>query len=339
MRFRGLLVLVLAGAELWAQTDTVSQATQHDSLRAHYIRRFSDHFSVWGVIKSRSLGFDARNIRTNEVVRYRPNGRTSLGVGLYVFEVAVELAFAVPEDEASTQKFGTTESRDVQLNVFGKAWGADVYWQRYEGFYLDDPNLASPTGFPKRADIQSRNFGLSGFYVFDKQRFSLRSSFNYSEQQLKRHGSWMIIGTVNSFRISGDSSLRSGNDVDTDFVRMRYTTFGLAPGYSYNYIYQKFLINGTLGFGPAHNWVYVQLPGGTEVNRVSINSYAVFRLAVGYNSERFFGGVGFSVQSRNLRVEDIRYTNSTSVFKLVLGYRFREVGFLKKRAVDLLKGF
>ncbi|MCU0420682.1 MAG: DUF4421 domain-containing protein [Cyclobacteriaceae bacterium] len=338
MRYAWLLLMVMAGVQTHAQTDSLAQPSSHDSLSAHFIRRFPDHFNVWGVLKSRSLGFDARNINTNEVVRYRPNSRTSLGVGVYLFEVAAELAFAVPEDQASTAKFGDTDVRDLQLNVIGKFWGVDAYWQRYEGFYLDDASRATNNVFPQRADIESRNFGLSGFYVFDRNRFSLRSAYNFSEQQLKNRGSWMIIGTINSFRISGDSSLRSGSDVDTDFMRMRYTTFGLAPGYSYTYVYQKFFANGTLGFGPAHNWVYVRLANGQEVNNVSINSYAIVRLALGYNSERFFGGVGFSLQSRNLRVDDIRYSNSTSIVKLMLGYRFREFGFLKKRAVDWVKG-
>ncbi len=332
------LFLVFFSTGGWSQSDSLrKEPNSHDSLRSLYIKRYPDHFSLWAVIKSRSLGFDARNIKTNDAIRYRPNSRTSLGVGLYLFEVLAEITFSVPEEPSSVEKFGSTRVRDVQLNAIGKFWGADAYWQRYNGFYLDNSAAAVNGIFPQRADIKATNFGMSGFYVFNRQKFSLRSAYNFSEHQLKRGGSWMVIGTVNSFRISGDSSFFESTDPSSELVSMRYTTLGLAPGYSYSYVYQNFFFNGTVGFGPAHNWMFIRHPDGKEVNSVSINSYSLVRLGIGYNSDRFFGGLGFSVQSRNLRIEDVRYSNSTSVFKVLFGYRFREFGFLKKRAVDLLR--
>jgi len=169
----------------------------------------------------------------------------------------------------------------------------------------------------------------------------LRSSFNFAEQQLYSRGSWFVNSTINSFKMKGDSILLSIQNRDdfseqADFVDLRYTTFGIAPGYSHNFIYQKFFVNLTLGIGPAHNWTYLKKEDGTEKHNVSINSISVVRLGLGYNSDRFFAGFGFVNQSRNLKIEDFRISNSTGIFKLLVGYRFKEFGFLRNRAVDFI---
>lgn len=327
----GFILLSLFAAAAEAQTDT-SHHESFSDVRGHYIKRYPDHFWVWPVVKSRSLSFKSENVVTDDQTKFKPNSRTALGAGFYLFEIAAEIAFSIPESETSINQFGESDVRDLQINAIGKFWGLDVYWQRYKGFYLDELNGA--TDFSKRADIQSNNFGLSGFYAFNRTKFSLRSSYNFSERQIHSGGSWMVIGTVNTFKLQGDSTWGDASS-GSEFLSMRYTTFGLAPGYSYNYIVKKFFVNATLGLGPAHNWLYVKTANGADSNNISINTISIIRLGIGYNSDRFFGGVGFSIQSRHLRIEDTRFSNSTSIVKFMAGYRFREVGILKKRAVDL----
>lgn len=316
----------------------------HDSIRSKFVRNYPDHFFVWPVIKKRSLEVEARSLLDNgHRVLFKPNNSVSMGLGFYLLEIAFELAFAVPIDEQSTYKYGKTESSDFQLNALGKYWGFDVYRQKYEGFYLDDSFVQIPKDkpFQQRSDISTRNFGIAGIYTFNRDKFSLRSSFNFAEQQLYSRGSWFINSTINSFKMDADSVILSIENREqfsesADFVSLRYTTFGVAPGYSHNFIYKNFFVNVTLGIGPAHNWTYLKKSDGEERYNVSINSISVARFGIGYNTDHFFAGIGFVNQSRNLKIEDFRITNSTGFFKMVLGYRFKETGFLKKRAVDLI---
>jgi Domain of unknown function (DUF4421) len=315
-----------------------------DSIRSKFVKRFPDHFFVWPVIKRRSLEVEARsNANKDHKVLFKPNNSVAFGVGFYLFEIAFEVAFAVPVEEQSKFKYGTSTASDFQLNALGKFWGFDVYHQKYSGFYLDDSETDVPQNQPfiQRADIDTRNFGLAGIYTFNRDKFSLRSSYNFAEQQIYSRGSWFVTGTINSFKIKGDSALlsipnREAFSEFSDFVDLRYTTFGIAPGYSHNFIYKKFFVNLTLGIGPAHNWTYFKLANGTERNSVSINSISVARIGLGYNADRFFAGIGFVNQSRNLKIEDFRISNSSGIFKLIVGYRFKEFGILKKRAVDFI---
>lgn len=318
--------------------------SERDSIRAKYVKMYPDHFFVWPVIKKRSLDVEAESlINDKQTVAFKPNNSVSLGLGCYVFEVAVELAFAVPIQEQSTYKYGKTDASDLQLNLIGKYWGFDLYRQKYQGFYMDDS--ASPIlrdeAFPQRSDIVTRNFGASGIYTFNRDKFSLRSSFNFAEQQLYSRGSWFVSSTVNSFKMDGDSIILSIDQPErfskvADFVSLRYTTLGVAPGYSHNFIYKNFFLNITFGLGPAHNWIYLKRSSGEENYTVGINSISTLRFGIGYNADRFFGGVAFVNQSRSIKIEDFRVTNTSGFFRMIIGYRFKEFGFLKKRAVDFV---
>jgi hypothetical protein len=73
-----------------------------------------------------------------------------------------------------------------------------------------------------------------------------------------------------------------------------------------------------------------------EKSEITLNSFADLRLALGYNSDRFFSGVSFIAQARNLKFEQLEFTSTNTTFKMVIGYRFKEFGILKYRAWDLL---
>ncbi|MDW8330508.1 MAG: DUF4421 family protein [Cyclobacteriaceae bacterium] len=317
---------------------------QKDSLRSYYIQEYPDHLFIWPVLKQRSLTIDVSD-RNNRIrkVQFIPNNRFSLGAGMYVFDLMVEVGFAVPIDEENERLYGETRARDWQINLLSREWGADVYYQKYEGFYIKDSRVTIPPGspYPQRPDLSTRNFGVSGFYVLNHRRFSLRSSFNFADRQIRSQGSWIVYGTLNSFRALGDSALLSPQaqaDIGkgSDFSSLQYTTLSLAPGYSYNLIWRKFFLNGTLLTGPAHHWIVYR----DSLNRlqydISINSTAVVRFALGYSNDRWFCGISFSSQARIVKFEDVRVSNNTNLFRLQVGFRFAEKGLLKKRAWDFI---
>jgi hypothetical protein len=332
--------LLLVSIILCSQVVSAQRAV--DSLRAYYIQEYPNHFFVWPVLKHRTLTFDISDREDeNKSISFKPNNTASMGFGMYIFEVGVEVAFAIPINEEQKQIFGESHSRDLQVNVLTKSWGVDLYFQKYSGFYKDDQRVKSAIDGPNRADISTRNFGVAGFYVFNHREFSLRSSYNYSERQLKRRGSFILYGTINAFKADADSAMlspaiRAGLGNGSDFEDITCTTLSVAPGYSYNYVWRKFFINGTLTVGPAHHWVFYREEDGTEHYDISFNATTYLRLGVGYNSDRFFGGLGFVIQSRAVTFEDIRFESASSTFRIMLGYRFKEKGFLQKRAWDFI---
>jgi hypothetical protein len=321
---------------------TLSAQESVDSLRAFYVQEYPDKFSIWPVLKYRTLTFGVSDKHDRDKsVTFKPNNTASLGFGFYLFEVVFELTLAVPVNEEQKNIFGESKARDLQVNILTKSWGIDIYHQKYSGFYRDDLRESGPINGPSRADIDSRNFGVSGLYAFNHRKFSLRSSYNYAERQLRSRGSFILYATINSFKTNADSALlteqvRETMSKGSDLEDIKCTTLSIAPGYSYNLVAKKFFLNGTLTVGPAHHWVYYQSDSGEKHYDVSFNATTTLRLALGYNSNRFFGGLGFVVQSRAVKFENVRFENASSTFKFLIGCRFAEKGILKKKAWEFL---
>lgn len=311
-----------------------------DSTRSEYIQRFPDKFFIWPLFKKRSLSYDIRN-GDNDKIKYKPNNSFSLGFGVYLFEVAAELSFALPIGDKSEAAYGSTDAREFHANFIGRNWGVDIFRQKYSGFYFNDPSGNSGVVI-KRPDIDLTNTGVNGIYAFNKNKFSLKSAYNFSERQLKSGGSIILTGNLNTFRLSADSVIltRSYNQInnDSDLLLMRYTTISVAGGYTYTLVHRSFFLNGALSIGPAHNWILYSQPGGDENYDIAVNTYSDIRVAIGYNGDRIFGGMSLVTQSRYIRFDDIRFANTNTFVKLMIGYRFTEVGVLKKRAKDYIPG-
>jgi len=321
----------------------VGQPTS-DSLKSKYIEQFDDKFFIWPVVKKRSLSFDV-NTRDagSEKINYKPNSSFSAGLGMYLFEIGAELTFSIPVSEKNLSTYGSTETREFHANFLGNGWGMDIFRQKYDGFYFPvQSGSNTPDVIVKRPDIKLTNTGINGIYVFDKKRFSLKSAYNYSERQTKSAGSFILTGNLNTFRLTADSVIL-GNQAGSSspgsgFELMRYTTLSLAGGYTYTLVYRSFFLNGALSIGPAYNWILYSRPGENDRYDAAVNTFNDIRVAIGYNSDRFFGGMSLVAQSRNIRFENVKFSNTNTIAKLLIGYRFREVGLLKKRAKDYIPG-
>jgi hypothetical protein len=313
-----------------------------DSIRNLHIERFPDHFFIWPLIKQRTNQFEIQQIKNSgNKLSYKPNNSVGLGFGIYVFEIGAEITFAVPVNAERESQFGKTNATDVQLNLLGKNWGLDLFYQNYKGFYLNDPNGTILPGapYPQRPDLRTNNLGINGIYVFNKQ-FSLRSAYNFSERQRRSAGSFLLTGTLNFFDVQGDSALYSKKyepvfGAGTAFSQMDMNTFSVSPGYSYTLVVKNFFANASLSLGPAYHWVDYQV-GGQSLSASSLNSFFDIRAGIGYNGKRFFCGVNLVNQTRTVKFDSIALANSSTTFKLLFGYRFKEFGILKKKASDLL---
>ena len=319
-------------------------AQPQDSIRAHFIKTYSDKFFLWPVIKRRSLSFELQNSKQNSnTVRFKPNNSYSLGIGMYLFDLGLELVFAVPLDQQKESSFGKTKAQDIQLNILSRKWGGDIFYQRYQGFYLSNPDTPPPASevFPQRPDFQTENFGASGFRVFNHKKFSLRSAFTFADRQLKSSGSFLLSGTFNYFHLTADSAVLNAHyatriGLQNSFTSLQYSTLSVAPGYAHNFILNKFFLSVSLALGPAVHWLQYQDISGIERSVTTVNTFADGRVALGYSTDRFFSGVTFTNQVRNVKFDNIQFGSSSSTFRLLFGWRFQEFGILKKSVWGLL---
>ncbi|NJM25828.1 MAG: DUF4421 domain-containing protein [Bacteroidia bacterium] len=188
------ILFILASTAVAQQPDAavvVDAPQPDDSARLEYVIPYKNHFFMWPVLKQRSLNFRVQYDKDEgNNLTYRPNKPFSLGFGVYMFDLGLEFTWALPINEHSEERFGNSWSRDLQINALSKNWGADLYYQKYEGFYINDSkvDIRRDEVHPQRADIVTRNFGISGVYVLNHEKYSFRTAFTFSEKQLKSKG-------------------------------------------------------------------------------------------------------------------------------------------------------
>jgi hypothetical protein len=313
--------------------------------RSSFIKSYPDHFFIWPVLKQRRFDFEMRNLEGGkDKLQYRSNKPYSFGWGVYLFELGVELTFAVPLDEQSKRIYGESKARDFQLNVMGKRWGVNAFVQKYSGFYRSDPSIEVPANTPywQRPDIVAKNVGLTVNYTFNHKKFSFRSAYAFAERQLTSAGSLIVFATFDDLSVAGDSAIIGHPYMESfgrasQIRRARTTVVAVAPGYTYSIIYKGFFLNGALAIGPGSNWLGYSLEDGGSDRNFNISAFIAARLALGYNGDRLFGGLTFMNIARNAKFDDVELTSNNSSFKILVGYRFPEKGILKKRVLDIPK--
>jgi hypothetical protein len=339
---KGLLLIFLT---LWLQLATAQQEDLNTLARANYVQRFPEYFFVWPVLKQRSTSFVIQSTKdSHQKLTYRPNVSYYAGAGTYIFGIGFQFVIAIPQKSADIERFGESKAVDWQANILGKNWGFDLFTQDYQGYYLEDPNHPVPAGAPnpQRGDVRTKNTGVTGAYFFDKRRFSIKSTYNYFERQRKSAGSFLLSGNFNTFSLRADSSIYATTyeaqfGQDANFAKVSYATVAVAPGYAYNFVVRSWFVGASLALGPGVNWINYQTATGPVKSAVQLNTFTDVRLSFGYNGARFFSGITYNRQSRNIRYENVRFISSNDVIKFAIGYRFRAVGILKKNIADFLK--
>ncbi|MCB0492877.1 MAG: DUF4421 family protein [Cyclobacteriaceae bacterium] len=337
---RALLIIVVLGWPVLVAGESFEQ----DSLRNDYIESYSHYFFLGPLIKKNDLDFDLVSTgNTKKTYTFKANHSVSAGFNVNLFDVNLGIVFGLPIDVESEELYGKSDVQDLQLIAIGKQWFADVYFQRYNGFYVQYPDLLVPKGqpFPQRSDLITRNSGMSFTYIFNHEEFSLRAPYLFSERQKVSKGSFLVSYVLSSFTMEADSALiPSTSWVDwgagASVNQLRFTSLGFAPGYSHTFVAKDFFLNLTLALGPAHYWVRYKELVSQARNDIRIDFYSLARIGIGYNGERFFSGLSFTTQSRNVTYEQTTFQNAIGTVRLVAGFRFREEGYMKKKAKDFI---
>ena len=294
---------------------------------------------ILGVSKTASFGvFDDAN---KSKLLYYPNEMLNLGLGFNYKWFGLDLAFNLPGLNNDNDKFGKTEKFDLQTHIYTRKIIIDANIQRYKGFYIKNPkdifpNWQSDNPYPQRSDINIASLGFNLTYSFNNKKFSYKASFIQNEWQKKSAGSFLL-GTYSSF-----FAIRAKNDIIPDYSSEIFnnklhlvsaTTLNL--GFSFGYIY-TFVVKRhyflTLSLVPG--FAMGITTGTTALNKTYYNPAKVegkslARIALGYNSQKYYYGILFVTDNYKLssRKNNIGVNYATNFFKIYIGRKFS----IKKR--------
>jgi hypothetical protein len=266
-----------------------------------YIKSNYKRMVVTLPVSTRFLKFSLVDTKTNSKLTFAPNLQYNLGISISSRWATFILHSGVKLFNSDSQTKGKTSFQDYQLNLYGRRFTTDMFFQYYKGFYIQNSqsfaNYSSTQTYQLREDVYALNMGVNSYYSVNHKHFSYGNSFSFVEQQKKSAGSLLLGLYYFYFSASGSPSLVSSpfrDSFDTlSYIQNGHThNFGFNLGYIYTLVFLKkcyataSLVQGIGGQQLAYErddkTIYKQWLGGAGKLNV--------RLATGYDSGRYFIG-------------------------------------------------
>ncbi|MFV0332221.1 MAG: DUF4421 domain-containing protein [Dysgonomonas sp.] len=238
---------------------------------------------------------------------YMPNSPVSLGLGITYknYSLSGGYGFGFMRDKDR----GNTKSLDFQYHYYGRKFIADIFFQRYKGFYTEEKDDV----FEIYPDIKVVQYGVHGQYVFNNKKFSYRAAFNQSEKQLKSAGSWQLGGGIYYNEIQSDSTFYLN-----EYKKLRNYQFSVSGGYVYNWVINKnFFLSGGVSVG-----MNLGIENPSDFKKVIISPSVFPRISAGYNADDW--SIGLSAVINRM------YVTRTNSLKMIFDTGTLQMSFIKR---------
>lgn len=203
----------------------------HAETDSTYIHRLGHRLALRPYI-SKTLLFMNQQLESGEEITFMANDPPKLGIGFSINNTIISLGYGYGFNFLADKKYGKTSALDFQFHHYGRKIVYDLYFQRFKGFYDDDSDDNDVRVFP---DMQIKQYGAYGHYVFNHKRYSYVAAFNKDERQLRSTGSFLLGGGIYNTRISSDSSfVYNGRNSFDNFQ------FGVSAGYAYTWVLGRY---------------------------------------------------------------------------------------------------
>jgi len=320
---------------MWPHRATVYMITKErkKTYDTTYVKSYSKRFILTLPVITRVMHFGLIDWKTEKRLQYTPNNRYDVCIGLSsrwaTFIASTGLSIYNPNN----RERGVTRYTDLQLNLYGKRVTSDISYQYYRGFYIANTRDFSQAGenrFEIRPDVKATLFSTSTYYIFNNKKFSYRSTFAFTESQLKSAGSPLLGAYYTLFGVLSDSSLVSATFLSAfdSLSRIRKgssQTFGINAGYIYTFVRKKFYATTSIvpGIG-LEQTTYQRYDGSRFRSSYGPSAKVNLRLGFGYDTGNFYyGTMGLYDFFFNFSKENCTFNYSTGKAMVFIGYRLR----------------
>lgn len=263
-----------------------------------------------------ATGFEVFPIQDQgQKLRYRPAESNYAGVILGYRWLGGTISFAVPAKPETREVEGVSQYRDYRISLYYRSWGLEAGYSRYLGYLIDNSDALSAAArgtsqYYKVGDLETLGYGISAFYVFSPQKFSLPALTDQSDIQKGSAGSWLALVTARQQFISSSTAIlpterqaAAGNEGTFRAATSRNLAAGV--GYAYNWVPGAFFLGGLAGITLGYQEIALDLASGDSSRKGSASGNIHVRVALGLNAEHYFLTLSaffdrYTVQSHNL---------------------------------------
>ncbi|WP_081709390.1 DUF4421 family protein [Flavobacterium cauense] len=306
-------LLLLGTISLNAQVnDSIAKYNTSDEFIEYYDDYFTTRIGFSNNFNSYTLNDKNNNLKFN----LTPNQKLKSTFTFLFRFIEIDIAYTPKfikfnNDDAEN---GTTKFFNIGTRLYHKKWMQNIQYSKTTGYYVAVSDLGISGDNIIFPDFKVSKMGGSTSYIFNSN-YSFRAVFKQNEWQKKSAGSFVPTLSYYYTRIS-DNTPASNNIYD----------IAIAPAYCYNWvILEKILLSGGVSGGIGYNYTGVVYDDDTPSKAVDGITYQTeFKLAIGYNSPKFYSGISADINSFYHKIDsNISVKDQQTFFEFFLGYRFK----------------
>lgn len=299
---RPVFIILLLFIALHSHAQVPVLTIRHNKPDTAYIADYYRRYVVLRLYESTKFN-NYQFLDNGNKVTYKPNNHNNIGLGFNYKFISINLGFFVPFLSKDHNKYGYTQTLDLQTHLYLQRFLVDLYGQFYKGYYLSNPSILNPTatGYVLRPDIHTRDISAVVQYVFNYKTFSYNAAYYQNEYQKKSAGSVIAGAGIYHTDVKADSALippniNYGNFYDgRQFNTTSNNSIAVSLGYTYTYVYKKhYFLTGSLSGGAGLNISVIENTTTYQrSSRLGPEYNLTARAATGYNSDKYFAGITY----------------------------------------------
>jgi len=264
-------------------------AQRKGSNDTNYYETYRDKLTARLYLSQKFVKFTIPPSGSQTDLEYKANTKMNLGLGFSFHGISANIFYGFAFLNKDTAK-GETKGLDLQFHLYPHKWAIDLLVLFPKGYYVGPKGYASsnPSRYYYRPDVKLNLFGISAYYVPNKERFSYRAAITQNEWQKKSAGSLLYGGTIYYGTAKGDSALVP-KSIESAFPQkgidnINFMAIGGGIGYAGTLVMdQHFFITASLVTN-LDLTLTSEENGAVKNRKTGIGPSMVAKAAVGYNS-------------------------------------------------------
>jgi hypothetical protein len=264
-------------------------------------------------------------------LHFRPNSPTQYFLSLSTGPISLAGSFNTPPTELEKALYGESKVTDYQLRFYQKFIAFDLFYQRYQSYYIEnssevDSKIKENDPLIQRSDLGAENWGGQIYLNLTPDEFSLPAVLDQSGVQKESAWGFFLLGGAAHSRILAEqalvpSSLTSAYKDFSFFEGGEFTIAKWGCGTGYVGIKGPWFFSSLLllSFGQEdQNYTM----SGEKIYRHKYHNSANFKLTLGYSGQNFITGLQSHADENTLPVENVNIQLITTDISVFLGAKF-----------------
>lgn len=302
----------------------------------NYIKRYDTMITTRTFLSRKYLALELEDLDTAFKLKYRPNSKVKLGVGMSYGAATVNVGVQIGRIGPDARGKGELKATDLQVHIYTPKITFDLFGQYYKGMFLLSPKTVTVNGhrWYVRPDISMWQAGGAALYSFNWRRFSYRAAFRQTDWQVKSAGSVLMGAQFFFEKADADSafvpSLSRSSFRTAGVNKVLAGDLGPALGYAYTFVLARhFFLSGSAIGCLSLNLLREEGQGLHHTYFRFTPNYAL-KGAIGYNSPRFTASMTWVHNSIIASGSNTDYTFQAGLARFQAAYRFQPGPRFKK---------